>query len=215
MMCAKRSALFILLGMPAVIAGMLLAIAFYPIPFSWTSYQLSVLGMTELKDGTSNYLSSVLFGGALSVGGVLGFAYFRSRAACSRNQVIARFLLAFGAVGGVGLIGIGLTPYNLVPQLHNGFTWIASIGLGGGVLFSLGAIRDSGTNVAENILWLLFGLFVLAVWASLEWMRGNGMLPQSPTEQIQQKVVVGYAWLYAFWNCLRLYWYSRGQTAHA
>ena len=200
----------------AMLSGVLLipmmigtAMLTYSIPYLWEKMFLSALGLTKLSDGTSNFFASMMFNVALLFGGILSSAYFVFRAKCATSKIVHILLWIAGIAGGLALAGIGLLPYNLFPNLHNGCTWIASGGFALGIFANAAAVRGSGTTHSENILLILFGMFAMLIWLALQYLRTHGMLPSVPTGPIQQKIIILYFWLYMFWNSLQLYCMTR------
>lgn len=176
----------------------------YPIDYRWEKLHLSALGLTSLRDGTPNPVSAALFNSALILAGVMTGSYFFFRGNRAGRPMLTWVLRLAGIVGGAGLAGIGLTPYNLAPHLHDYCTWIASAGLILGVITAAGSVRESGTTPAENQIWIWTGLFTLLIWIALEYLRRLGQLPNTPVSQLQQKILVLFFWLYMLWNSLAL-----------
>jgi len=205
----NRYALVLLSCVLAVAGLIFLAMAAYPVPYSWPKYYLSALGLTVLKNGTANPVSSLLFNFALILAGVMTASYFYVRGGCSRWKIVKYLLWTAGIVGGAGLAGVGVFPYNRAPDVHNWCTFIASGGLVSAVILTLGTIGKSKITASETVLWVIFGFFTLLVWGALATVRAQSLVPSTPTGQIQQKILVAFFWLYMFWNSLTLFLRTR------
>ena len=177
---------------------------FYPIPYSWPKQFLSALGATRLRNGTSNMLSSILFNIALLLSGVMSAFYFYLRGQKTKGKIKKYLLPFFGIVGGIGLLGIGFFPYNVAPNIHNLCTGIAAWGIGPAIILCPNSAKILKFRLSEDILWILFGLFVAVLWISLNVLR-HTMLPWTPTAQIQQKIMIGFFWMYILWNSIALF----------
>lgn len=188
-----------------------LAMFFYPEPYSWTNQFLSELGLTRLPDGTSNWISCLLFNTALVCAGIMTAAYFLMRSR-EFDRPLFRWIMGItGTLGGISLIGIGL-PYNLYPELHNGATYLfaavgASIGM---TLFQ--ADTPFGLR-AESINWYIFSLFVLTIRECLHHLvYPLKMLPVYPTEPFLQKMVIAFFLYYMIYQTAVLLFRTRNRT---
>lgn len=190
----------------AAVGGMIVLCMFtYPIPYSWGRHYLSAMGLTRLNDGTGNWPTAAVFNSALVLAGAMSAAYF-----ILRGNMIAvksrKYLLWCAAIaGGAALAGIGLIPYNWQPDWHNWCTYIASGGLGLAILLCAFAGETPAARSSDNVLWVIFAFFVLLIWIALERLRQEGLLPSTPTGQLQQKLMVAFFWLYMFCNSLFFY----------
>ena len=198
-----RYALLLILCLGIAPLFISLAIALYPHSYSAPKQFLSALGYTALKDGSSNMISCLLFNFALILFGATIGSYFCIRAYYSNRKILKYMLMLSGIISGIGLIGIGLFPYNLAPNIHYSFTIISCVGVGLAVFFCPGSGEKIHFKLSEDLLWLCFGIFIITIWFALESLRGN-MLPTTPTAQIQQKLIIGYFGIYMFWNAIIL-----------
>ncbi|MFA6816668.1 MAG: hypothetical protein WCS73_10280 [Lentisphaeria bacterium] len=201
--------LFICLIITPILIG--LAIALYPHSYSAPKQFLSALGYTATKEGLNNMVSCLLFNFSLILFGAIIGSYFCVRAYYSNRKILKYLLMISGFIGGIGLIGIGLFPYNLAPDIHYAFTIISSIGVGLAVFFCPGSGGKIHFTFSEDLLWLCFGIFTITIWFALESLRGN-MLPITPTAQIQQKLIIAYFGIYMFWNSIILFIRTKKQA---
>lgn len=200
-----RYALILLGCVVAAGALILLAMCTYPIHYSWPRYYLSAMGLTRLNDGTDNHFTALIFNSALVLSGVMSASYFILRGSLAMRKAWKYPLWISGLVGGLALAGIGLVPYNLGPDVHNWCTYFASGGFVLAIILCLGTGDTPASSASDNLLWSLFGVFVLLVWVALNDLRSRSLLPSTPTGQLQQKILVAFFWFYMFWNSLNLY----------
>lgn len=203
-------------GMLIAIAGVVLliglAMAFYPVPYSWPRHFLSALGLTALKDGASNLVSCLLFNTALAAAGLASAVYYWSRGMAMTKLPLRIAYLLFGLAGSAALAAIGLTPYNLWPDLHNNCTYVTT-GLGLAMLLTVFQPDSVFGRRAENWIWLLFSLFTGAIWLALFAACHHRLLPYTPTAQIMQKMIVGFFLLYMIFQAAALLFRSRRPPA--
>ena len=91
----------------------------------------SELGRTEGYQGEAKHVGFVLFLLATSVAGIGLIAFFATEAADAKvhggSRIAAACATSFGAITGLGFIGIGLTPTDIVRDLHYAFVYTAFI----------------------------------------------------------------------------------------
>lgn len=89
----------------------------------------SELGRTEGYLGEAKHVSFVLFLLATFVAGVGLIAFFAIEAVDAKkhggSRIAAACAICFGAITGLGFIGIGLTPTDVVHDLHYAFVYTA------------------------------------------------------------------------------------------
>lgn len=208
----KYFVLFLLAAVLLTPVLILISAGCYPGTWPWEKMYLSSLGLTVLPDGRPNPVAALFFNSSLILGGIAAGAFFAYRAKYSDWIMLRILLWGAGLTGGAALAGIGLLPYNLFPDPHNWCTWISSAAFAVAIVASAAAVKHSGTTVSENLLWLLHGSFILLIWAVLQYLRRRGMLPSTPTGQIQQKIIIFFFWLYMLWNSLQLCRVKRKKT---
>lgn len=192
------------------VAALLMAIAaaVYAKPYSWSGEYLSAMGWTSLRDGTPNLASSICFNASLISCGLLCFWYFLLRLRYGSGSRVRHWaMFAMAVIGSAGLVGIGCTPENLHPYIHNACTkviiaWFLCI------VSACAARRDDlFAKRGENAVWLLFALYAL-FFAHLLRLRINvppDALPHTPIGQINQKMVILAFFIYMWGQIIRLY----------
>ena len=197
----------LLLVFATLLVGILIFAAMfaYAVPYIWYNDYLSAMGCTRLPDGTYNFLSAFLFNSALIISGFFCGSYFYMRGIFCGNKFFAILLQISGVIGGVALAGIGSTPYNLMPELHNLCTYFASGGLGFGILLCATSQENRMSCVVENFLWALVTIYIAVLWLAWDYVRNNDLVPRSPTGEIMQKMMISLFYLYMLWNSIRYY----------
>lgn len=184
------------------------AAAVYAKPYSWSGEYLSAMGRTALQNGKPNLLGSVFFNASLISCGLLCFWYFLLRLRYGNGLRIRHWAMFFmAAIGSAGLIGIGCTPYNLHPHIHDACTqvivaWFLCI-----VFACTGRQEDLFAKRGENVVWLFFSLYAL-FFAHLLRIRIDvppNALPHTPIGQINQKMVILAFFIYMWGQIIRLY----------
>lgn len=216
--CPDENALRFLrrLSVALLIAGLLVpvlllaAMYFYPAGYSWHRHYISETGLTRLRSGQGNLLSSFLLGSALFCSGLVCIIYFFCRARWGGGPAWKRLLMFLCVlIGGIGLFGIALTPFNLYPDLHN-FCTGCGIFLGSGVLLAVCSGSDLFSDFRENLVWFCFLFYVLLTVGVLKLLvRMPGGLPGSPTGQIVQKFAVIAFYVFMLAHLIRLVWETR------
>lgn len=160
----KRFAWILLAAVLLTPILILISIACYPGTWPWEKMYLSSLGLTVLPDGRPNLFAALFFNSSLILGGIAAGAFFTFRAKCCDKKMLRILLWCAGLTGGAALAGIGLLPYNLFPDPHNWCTWIASAAFAVAILTNAAAVKNSGTTLSENLLWLVHGSFIVLIW---------------------------------------------------
>ena len=154
----------------------LLSMACYAKPYIWYEQYLSALGLIRLPDGSPNTMASwLLFNSALVVAGLGSAMYFllrgwdfATRPAVTWFQRIRAWLLAaFGLMGGVGLVMIGLIPYDCNPDWHNYSTFIALGGLAHAIPLCITSPTSRFASRAVNFSWGAVALIVMLVLSGM------------------------------------------------
>lgn len=172
---------------------------------SWSGEFISGSGLTVI-DGRPNTLSAVLLSCGLALSGLLCVGYFALRAAYGKGAPALRISVGVcGVAGGLGLVGIGVFPFDRFPDIHNFFTlcWMP---------FSLAMLAASLTpsdrfgSRREKLIWLVFVLYGLAISGTLSWLirRPPHPLPFRPTGPLVQKIMVVGFYVYMLGQVIRM-----------
>ncbi len=88
---------------------------------------LSDLGRYRLSaehGGGTNWAPMIIFNSSLILMGLATILYFALRGRFGAGNLLLRIAgTVLGVVGGIGFIGIALTPHDVFPQWHNIFTF--------------------------------------------------------------------------------------------
>ena len=187
----------------------------YAKPYIWYEQYLSALGLIRLPDGQPNTLVSwLLFNSALVVAGLGTAIYFllrgwdfASRPAVTWFQRIRAWLMAaFGLMGGVGLVMIGLIPYDCNPDWHNYSTYIALGGLAHAIPLCITSPSSRFASRAVNISWGVVALIFLVVLCGMRDLAAKKqLLCYGPC---QQKLLVLGFYLFIVYHAILLFRHS-------
>lgn len=109
--------------------------------YSFSMDFLSALGRWRTAQGIANPISATVFNGALVGCGLLyGIFFWPGRATFVDRRHWRLLMLASGWIMAAGLAGIGLTPYDAFPRIHD---TLCSVALAGGFLAVFLAIIGS------------------------------------------------------------------------
>ncbi len=175
--------------MPVLFLG---AMFFYNGDYCWYSDFISESGLVFVGGGTPNHLAACFLTAGLTGSGILCGWYFGERFRWGGGYLWQRVLiLIFGVIGALGLVGIGVAPFDQHPHLHNFFT-LCSVPLGVAILLASATGTDVFGRWTEKVIWLVFLLFMILVIGCLGYLRrlGTGGFPSNPTGPIIQKIVV-------------------------
>ena len=208
-----RRVAWLLLGVAVYVpAAFGVSMLCYAKPYVWYDQFLSALGLIRLPDGTPNTIASwLLFNSALVVAGIGSAVYFVVRGwdfATAPSPTWFRrirgwLLAAFGVMGGVGLVMIGLIPYDCNPDWHNYSTYIALAGLGHVVPLCVFSPDGRFASRAVNLSWGAFAVLVGAVLCAMRDLAANGqLLRHGPC---QQKLLVLGFYLFIVTHALLLF----------
>ena len=172
--------------------------------YSWCGEFISGSGLVAIN-GKPNTLSAILLSCGLVLSGVLCAGYFIMRASCGKGSRWLRIPVGVcGVAGGIGLIGIGIFPFDVHPDIHNFCTlcWIP---------FSLAMLASSFTpsdrfgSRREKLIWLVYLLYGLAISGTLNWLvdRPPYPLPHRPTGPLVQKIMVVGFYIYMLGQVIR------------
>ena len=140
--------------------------------YEFTGNFLSDLGATRSLSGATNYVSSILFFVALATNGAALVAFswaWRGFAFEHRRARFAGYMSAvLGTASGLAFIGVAVTPWNLLLDVHNAFV----VGAFGLLMLYVAAITlvmwrngVGGVRLAANIAYLavIVGYVVLVL----------------------------------------------------
>ncbi len=153
---------------------------------------LGDLGVTKTADGFSNTSSCVLFVIAMTCVGISLIAFAGSWHAIAESRGIpvrTAWVYKWGATGsGVCFVGVGLTPWNLLPTAHNALAWAGFALL---VLFVIALLDVQRLNrwpkryMLANVIYLaIMATYVLIVVSGQSTSTHNGLVFQVAAQKI-------------------------------
>lgn len=169
--------------------------------YSFSMEFLSALGRGRTADGLSNPWASGLFNGALVGCGVLYSVFFwPGRVLFVRHRFLRIVVLGCGWLMACGLAGIGLTPYDRYPRIHD---TLCSATCVSGFLAILIAVVDSGSRFEPSVsrrgtLGLL--AFVVAVASLVRVGIDGGWLGSRPAMPLLQKGAISLMVGWTYWQ---------------
>ena len=173
--------------------------------YSWSGEFISGSGLVAIG-GRPNTLSAVLLSCGLVLSGMLCAVYFVLRSVCGAGALWARIPIGvLGAIGGCGLVGIGLTPFDKHPDVHN-FCTLCWMPFFLAILAASFTPSDRFGTRREKLIWLVFVLYGLVIAGTLSWLVGRPPhpLPFRPTKPLVQKIMVLGFYIYMLGQVIRL-----------
>ena len=155
----------------------------------------SDLGRTFTFDGSSNWLSHIVFKFTLTVSGICLILFFVALPSLFKSNISKVFILIaafFGIISGICYIGIANVPWNLDLRLHH--SWVYK----GFISFLIMTIFYSAAILVEqrypNRYAKAFGIFAIILFIQIiimlfgprAWRSNTGLLIQA----VAQKIVV-------------------------
>ena len=133
--------------------------------YSFTSNFLSDLGRTMSFSGEINFISSQLFNMSLILtGGVFTLFYLQVWRVflVYKEHILAPVGSVFGVLGGLSLIGVGLTPVNLYLELHIIYaTWLFRLFFAASLCYSWVIFRHSKFENKYALGYIVFAFSIL------------------------------------------------------
>jgi len=133
--------------------------------YSFTRNFLSDLGRTESFSGNINFIPSLLFNMSLLLaGGVFVMFYFNIRSLFLEGNYIGLAFLGsvFGILGGIALVGVGLTPSDLYLSFHElSATWMFRCFFVASLCYSIIIYRSDFIENKYAFGYFLFALSIL------------------------------------------------------
>jgi hypothetical membrane protein len=200
------SVILVLVGLVQFCASAWIAMAYYPGGvrggpwpgldaggYSWSHNYLSDLGRTRAWGGADNSLSSRHFNRGVIILGVTLLVFFLAPLRCSSDwsETPSLAMAFFGAVSSVGLMGIGLAPWDVAARMHEVMliTWVGPLP----ILCIAFAIQCRCSDYAGcRIVEVVAGAVALALVAAIVAYAGANTF-QTPLAQ-KSFTVVAVAW---------------------
>lgn len=162
---------------------------------------LSALGRARTPDGTANPWASVLFNGALVGCGVLyGMFFWPARATFVESPFWRFSVWSCGWFMAAGIAGIGLTPFDRFPRIHD---WFCSVTCASGCVAVAISLARSGGRLEPSVSRrATLGLLALVVIAAIMIRAGIdvGRIRSRPAMPLLQKAAVAMLIGWTFWQ---------------
>ena len=134
--------------------------------YSFTRNFLSDLGRTDSFSGEINFISAQLFNTTLIVSGFIFTKFYihvRKVFSAENQLLIASIGSIFGVLGGLSLVGVGLTPANLYLDLHIiCASWLFRFFFIASLCYSIAIYRYSQLDNKYAMGYLLFSISIFA-----------------------------------------------------
>ena len=167
--------------------------------YSFTRNFLSDLGRTVSFSGEVNFLSAQLFNMSLILsGGVFTLFYFHVWKVFSENgqQLLVLIGSFFGALGGLSLVGVGLTPGNLYLDLHIIFAiWLFRFFFVASLCYSWVIFRHTSFENKYALGYIVFTFSILLYILVSEIGPNPKISPFSLTLQVVSQKIILFVFL--------------------
>jgi hypothetical protein len=168
--------------------------------YSFGHHFLSAMGKTRVNGSVSNTVSCLLFNGALVQVGIVLAVFWNARAVFLTRPAVRWAVRGCGLGMALAMAGIGCTPYDLLPRVHDPMTH--TVVFFGVICFGL-CLHWSPPGFESKkarIFWL--GLLLAAgvaqgVFAAL---AARGAMPGRPALPLMQKLFVLLLAVWAGWQ---------------
>ena len=165
--------------------------------FGW--HFLSTMGKTRVGS-SDNIVSCLIFNGTLIMVGIILVLFWKARAAFLTKPATGMALRGCGLIMGLAMSGIGLTPYDFVPHVHNLMTHTVIVC--GVICFSLclfGSHREF-ESMKSRVGWLVILAVAGAVQALFVLLISTGRMSSRPALPLMQKLFWLLLALWAGWQ---------------
>ena len=170
--------------------------------YSFSRHFLSAMGVTRVSNGTPNLPSCLMFNAALVLVGATFVFFWRARVLLVRNPAARRTLRLCGILMALGLAGIGLTPYDHLPHVHDRMNGLVIVCGGLGFMLCLFFTERRFERWRSRLVWLTVVALAGSVDLAIRWMVHAGHLPERPALPIMQKVFVALLMAWVAWQCV-------------
>ncbi|MBI5685090.1 MAG: hypothetical protein HZC54_08405 [Verrucomicrobia bacterium] len=169
--------------------------------YSFGKHFLSAMGKTRtsLSDNT---VSCVIFNGTLIMAGTILVMFWKARATFLTRPMARTALRNCGLTMGLAMAGIGLTPYNIVPHLHNLMTYaVIAFGVACFGLCLFGSCQEF-ESTKSKAGWLTVVVAAGAAQGVFWALASKGIISSRPALPLMQKLFVLLLAAWAGWQSL-------------
>ncbi len=211
-----RTAFFLAFTCVVAPSAIILGMFTYPIGYEWYGKFLSAMGLIRLPDGSMNNYTCLLFNGALVLAGLGSASYFLARGwegmAGSRRiswPVHGLLMALSGLVGGLGLVMIGLVPFDISPFWHNLGTFVAVAGFVPALLLCAVSPSSIFASRQANLSWGAFMVFACIISGAMDGLRREELISGWTSGVCRQKLMVLYFCFFMAFHTALLVWHLR------
>lgn len=172
--------------------------------YTFGQHVMSDLGRTHIH-ATPNTRSFVLFMLAMGITGVTLAVFWVSRHFFLVRPAARRTALVFGLLMGACMMGIGVTPYDRVPRIHDPVTSAAAAA---GVLAALAIFLDADDRLENRRVkraWLCCFLLIGFSWAGLIVLHALRKIPLRPWLPGMQMIIIASSIVWMAYQAVRLF----------
>ena len=168
---------------------------------------LSAMGMTRTHAGIANLPSCLLFNIGLGTAMLMLIPFWRLRVQCmAGKRYWQRTAFICGTAFSLGILGVALTPYNLMPRLHDFSVHSALIIIVPGGLLMIALADQNYWSRSYKWGWTAFAILLFAGELTAQIMVKCHLLPSRPTGPVMQKVNVA---VFIVWLTAELFYCRR------
>jgi len=168
---------------------------------------VSALGRTVTGEGVGNFGPALFFDITLGLAVLMLIPFWYLRSRCLTGKECWRWT-AFVCCTyfSLGILGVGLTPYNLHPHLHNFCVYTAFIAIVPGGLLML--LKTGAPYYRYPQKWWGLGVIAVVLLSCfvVQFLMTRHLLPHRPTAPILQKLNIG---LFLVWIAIEFKLYRR------
>ena len=181
--------------------------------YSFGGHFLSAMGKTRVGSA-DNTVSCLIFNGTLVMVGTILAMFWNARAVFLTPPAQGTALRGCGLAMGLAMAGIGLTPYDHFPHVHDRMTHLVIVF--GGICFAFCLFRSHREfeSWQSRLGWLAVFVAAGVVWTALKILAARGEIPSRPCLPLMQKVLVLLLALWVGWQGVLFGSACRGEQPH-
>jgi hypothetical membrane protein len=180
--------------------------------YSFGGHFLSAMGKTR-AGSADNTISCLIFNGTLVMVGTILAVFWNTRAVFLTKPAQGMVLRGCGLAMGLAMAGIGLTPYDHFPHVHDRMTHLVMVF--GIICFCYCLLRSHREfeSWKSRLGWLAVFTTALVVWTVVKFLVSRGEIPSRPGLPLMQKLFVVLLALWVGWQGFLFGWACRREQA--
>jgi len=173
--------------------------------YSFGGHFLSAMGKTR-AGSADNTISCLIFNGTLVMVGTILAMFWNTRAVFLTRPVQGMLLRGCGLAMGLAMAGIGLTPYDHFPHVHDRMTHLVIVF--GAICFAFCLFKSHREfeSWKSRLGWLVVFVAALAGWTAVTFLASRGEIPSRPGLPLMQKLFVLLLALWVGWQGFLFGW---------